>query len=316
MTPLELTGLRGDHPLGFLAACGLLLSCKQFAEFSNTRLSWTRPETSGPFVAALHSQRVPDLASLTKIVNEQCTATRASPAFGWSSKIDDREKYRHVALALLMEDSVSPANKQALAVFTALGSDLITNSKDSLQPTLLDLTSGNQRFLNSIIQLSEPLSEDAMRETLFGPWRYRDDHHSLGWDPQTQRLHALRNKLPERDKSNRSVRASVFLAAQALPLFPCFVRGGKLHTTGFYRDRDEDWFSWPIWRAPIGVDTLRSLLTCRFSGDLKKRGVELAYHCRRTRTGGAEGNYQIFSNASERLWPSSNRPVESLERRR
>ncbi|WP_446685617.1 type I-G CRISPR-associated protein, Cas3-extension family [Methylacidimicrobium cyclopophantes] len=131
--------------------------------------------------------------------------------------------------------------------------------------------SGNQRFLSSIQESADPFTEDAVQEALFGPWQYNDENHSLGWDPQAQRLPALRNKLPERDRSNRSVRAVVFLATKALPLFPCFVRGGKLSTTGFYREGEEDWFSWPIWRVPMSVKTLGSLLAERFTADLRRR---------------------------------------------
>jgi hypothetical protein len=300
---LALTGLRGDHPLGFLAACGLLGSCGEFAELRDIKLAWTRSEMTGAFVAVLQASQIPDIARLTKVINQRCAATKKSPAFGWSSKIDDRKKYRSAAGALLAQNKVSPEEKEALAIFAALTSDLTTNRKGTLESTLLDLTSGNQRFLTSILELSEPLPEDAVREALLGPWRYNDQQHSLGWDPQTQRLHALRNKLPEKDKSNRSVRGAVFLAAQALPLFPCFARNGKLYTTSFYRDGDEDWFSWPIWCDPLSVDGLRSLLAQPFAADLRKRGVQIVYRCRRSRTGGAEGNYQVFSYASERPWP-------------
>jgi len=301
--PLELSGLRGDHPLGFLAACGLLRSCGESAEPCEAKLAWTRSEKTGAFIAVLHG--IPSVACLTKIIDRRCAARKKSPAFCWSSKIDDRQKYRNAASALLTQNGVSLGNKEALATLAALSSDLTVNGKGSLQSTLLDLTSGNQRFLTSILESSKQLTEDAVREALFGPWQYNDDNHSLGWDPQTQRLHALRNKLPEKDKSNRSVRAVVFLATQALPLFPCFARGGKLYTTGFYRDGDEDWFSWPIWRAPLSVGTLGSLLAQRFAADLRKRGVEIVYRCRRIRTGGAEGNYQVFSYASERRWPTA-----------
>ncbi len=303
--PLELTGLTGDNPLGFLAACGLLRSCSSPAEPGTIRLAWTRSEKTGAYVAALHIKKIIDTACLTKIINRRCAMIKQLPAFCWSSKIDDRLKYRDSASTLLAQSNISPEKKEALGVFAALASDLTTNGKGSLQSTSLDLISGNQRFLKSVLELAGPFAEDDVRDALRGPWQYRDDNHSLGWDPQTQRLHALRNKLPEKDKSNRSVRAAVFLATQALPLFPCFVRGGSLYTTGFYREGGEEWFSWPIWRDPVSLDTLRSLLTHPFSADLKKRGVDVVYHCRRVRTGGAEGNYQVFSHASERSWRRS-----------
>jgi hypothetical protein len=171
---LDLTGLRGDHPLGFLTACGLLHSCKGAAGLGETRLAWRRSDKAGAFIAVLHTERPSDVACLSTIIDQRCAAMRESPAFKWSSKIDDRQKYRQAACALLAQNDVSPADKEALAVFTALTSDLTTNGKGSLRSTLLDLTSGNQRFLKSIVDLSEQISEEAVREALLGPWQYRD----------------------------------------------------------------------------------------------------------------------------------------------
>ena len=155
------------------------------------------------------------------------------------------------------------------------------------------------------------MAEDARRrieEALFGPWIYKDKEHSLGFDPRGQRFHALMNVAPTNESNKGSVSAATFLAIQALPLFPCFVGNGRLLTTGFYRDDNrEDWFSWPIWRTPITLDTLRSLLAHPFTVDLKARGVEVVYHCRRASTGGDKGDYRVFSHASERPWLSRSR---------
>jgi hypothetical protein len=309
--PIELPGLRAHHPLGFLAACGLLRSCTRYSELGQIKLAWTSSRGSGYLVAVLFAETKLDILTLTKALNWQCEQTQKSPAFTWSSKIDDREEYRRAAQRLLDQERDSKS-ADALTAFAALASDVVTN-KGSLQSSMLDLTSGNQGFLERVLVLAgkpakskgkpDHLSEDAVREALLGPWLYRDEHHALGWDPETQRLHALRHKLPEKDKENRSVRAAVFLATQALPLFPCFAIGRSLYTTGFHHDDGEDWFSWPIWRAPLSLDTLRSLLAYRFTADLQRRGVELVYRCRRVRTGGAESNYQVFGHAQQRPWP-------------
>jgi hypothetical protein len=130
--------------------------------------------------------------------------------------------------------------------------------------------------------------------------RYQDTAHSLGWDPQTRQLPALRHKLPEQDEAGRSVRAAVFLASQAFPLFPCFALNGKLRTAGFHPEGRDEYFAWPIWREPISLCALKSLLALPLH-DLRMRGVKVVYRCRRVLTGGAEGNDQIFSNAEE--WP-------------
>lgn len=311
LQPTELPGLRGHHPLGFLAACGLLRSYAGWSESGQTKLAWANSQGSGDFVAVLFAETKLDISTLTKVLNWRCEQTRKSPAFTWSSKIDDREEYRKAARRLLDQERDSES-ADALMGFAALASDVVAR-KGSLRSTMLDLTSGNQRFLESVLVLAgkpakgngkpRPISEEAVREALLGPWQYRDDHHALGWDPETQRLHALRDKLPEKDKANRSVRAAVFLGTQAISLFPCFARGRSLYTTGFHRKDGEDWFSWPIWRDPISLDALRSLLARPFTADLKHRGVEVVYRCRRVRTGGAEGNYQVFSHAQQMPWP-------------
>jgi hypothetical protein len=312
MTTLELTGLKAHHPLGFLAACGLLRCCDQWKDSGAVTLAWTAPAGKDSFIAFLQSESKLDVSALARMLFCQCKKQRQSPALSWSTKIDDREKFRAAAQGVI-DQPHSRETHDVLNMFAALASDLVTTDKGSLRPTMLDLTSGNQHLLKNIRVLAgdpsakngklNPFTEEAVREALLGPWLYRDAEHSLGWDPQTQRLHALRQKLPEQDKAKRSVRAAVFLASQALPLFPCFAVNGRLRTTGFNRDSGEDWFAWPVWRDPISLDTVRSLLAHPFNKDLRRRGVEIVYRCRRVRTGGSEGNYQIFSHSEQRLWP-------------
>lgn len=311
MSDLELTGLRGHHPLGFLAACGVLRSCTGPTGGKKVNLYWKRAADGSGWIAVLHRYSGLQSRSLLRLLIRKAGIERRSPALNWSSKIDDRKKYREVGLSLIERRS-DLRNSDALAVLAALASDIVADGRDKLEATSLDLTSGNQRLLKSLQELSADLSKSpkrsgyelpgtaAFEEAIFGPWRYQDTTHSLGWDPQTQRLHALRHKVPEQDKAGRSVRAAVFLASQAVPLFPCFAVNGKLRTTGFHRDGRDEYFAWPIWREPISLCALRSLLALPVD-NLRVRGVEVVYRCRRVRTGGTEGNYQIFSNSEE--WP-------------
>jgi len=290
MTSLDLTGLKAHHPLGFLAACGTLSSAALIMADESPLLQWRR-KASG-WVASIAASRL-NRANLVDSLMEHANSIAALGAWSWSTKIDDRRSFRRQARTALQK-----RDRHALGVLSAEASDIIHRS-DALESTLFDLTSGNQRFLGSICDIARNLSVDALSEALWGPWTYSDDAHSLGWDPQSQRLHALRHKLPEKDKANRSVRAAIFLASQGLSLFPCFAVDGKLSTTGFHREDGEDWFVWPIWEEPITLDGLRSLLAHALNNDLKQRGVAVVYRCRRVRTGGSEGNYQVFSNAEE-----------------
>lgn len=313
MSTLELAGLKGHHPLGFLAACGVLRCCGGIAGGRKIRLAWKQANDSSGWVAVLHRRKGFESRSLVRLLIRQARRQRDSAAMNWSSKIDDCKKYRAVGLSL-GKDPSNPRDQEALAVLAALASDIVSDGKNKLRATFLDLTSAGQGLLKNIHTLSKDLSMSpkragqlppgaaAFEEALFGPWRYRDNAHSLGWDPQTQRLHALRHKLPTKDKENRSVRGAVFLGSQALPLFPCFALNGRLRTTGFHQDGGDAWFAWPIWREPISLDTLSSLLAHPLNRDLKRRGVEVVYRCRRVHTGGPQGNFQIFSNSEERPW--------------
>jgi len=303
MARLDLTGLTGYHPLGFLAACGVL-RCATAEGYLDAQLAWKRPDDGSGWIATFHAANA-DLDELVAVLIARAKKQQQLPALTWSAKIDDPSGYKQLGSALIA-CADAERDDESLAFLPALASDLIRTRKNRLQPTWLDLTSGAQRFLSSIRRLSVDLcagpsvsQADAFREALCGPWKYRDDAHSMGWDPQMQRLHALRHRLPEKDEKNRCVRGAVFLASQALPLFPCFAVGGKLRTTCVHRDGEHDWFAWPIWGHPIGIDTLRSLLGQALNRDLQRRGVELAYRCRIEHSGGSEGNYRVFGNAEE-----------------
>jgi hypothetical protein len=300
MNSLDLSGLKAHHPLGFLAACGLLRCLSEWPDYRSAKLSWKGSRSVGRF-AAIHTDLELDMVGIMQVLVCQSKKVRESLAFTWSTKIDDRKKFREAGQKAVQQ-LVTGGSREDVDVLAALASDLIHDG-GNLQRTGFDLTSGSQHFLKSICVLAgSPLTREAVEEALIGPWKYRDTHHALGWDPLTQRLHALRGKLPEKDKEKRSVRAAVFLASQALPLFRCFAVGRGLRTTGFHHVEGDDWFAWPVWSEPIALDTLRSLLSQPIGAELQQRGVSVVYRCRVSHTGGGEGNYRVFGHAEEWSW--------------
>ena len=311
MNRLHLAGLKAHHPLGFLAACGLLRclsqtvddesSDRQSKDIDQIRLGW-RIEDGKETVAVIHSEFPTDISTVSQRVLHMARRQHSSPAWAWSNKIDDRTKYLEKSRSAVDELLENRTSRCDADMFAALASDLVAE-KDRLRKTAFDLTSGNQGFLKCLRETAKVdarRGEGQIEEALKGPWRYQDNDHSLGWDPQTQRLHALRGKTPENDKENRSVRAAILLASFALPLFPCFSVSGKLRTTGFHHHDNGEWFSWPIWREPISLAVLRSLISHPFNGDLGRRGVQMVYRCRIAPAGGSKGNYRIFRHPQER----------------
>jgi len=97
-----------------------------------------------------------------------------------------------------------------------------------------------------------------LREALFGPWKYADNQHSLGWDPATILMGAFTPKAPT-SMSKTGVRAAVWLAIESLPFFPCFFEDG-LATCGFVKKGRKQSFHWAVWEAPLSLAAVRTLL--------------------------------------------------------
>ncbi len=132
--------------------------------------------------------------------------------------------------------------------FAAFGSELVCGRDEKIETTPFDMSVARQKFLADARKLAAGLSEDkagksakkaaeSYREALFGPWKYEDDQHSLGWDPSTMKMGAFTYKAPT-SMVNAGVRAAVWLAFESLPLFPCFAGSrGKLQVPAFRHDR-------------------------------------------------------------------------------
>jgi hypothetical protein len=195
---------------------------------------------------------------------------------------------------------------------TALGSDLVTaQNSDLLKPSALHMTSGNQKFLETLRELAASLDDtepahrkascppaDAFREGLFGEWTYRDEFSSLGYDPATEAIYALTAAAPT-DTGPRSTRAPVWLAVEAIPLYPCFPKARRLHTRGF--DRRVSRFRWPIWECPLSLDAIRTLLGLAavygtgadFSPrSLREYGIAAVFECDRVTIGKGYGQFR------------------------
>jgi hypothetical protein len=282
--------------------------------FCRSRLGWRR-EADWFAVLTTEEKLAPeDLVAALVARQKQRPAGRE---LNWARTIKtDRTCYVD-ALAKAKKDLQE--GKRSYADFlTAFASDLGTDDNDQLKPTAFYMTSGKQEFLKEARNLANRLVEgvsigrrkktsaEMFREALFGPWRYEDPQHSLGWDPSTERLHALRAKSPTKEASE-GVSGAVWLAFEALPLFPCFLTEGRLATTGFHtegstRQERVTYLTWPLWEFPVPIDTVRSLLSLSELteenplGILRARGIEAVFRCERYKVK-TQGSYFILRPA-------------------
>jgi hypothetical protein len=213
-------------------------------------------------------------------------------------------------------EAVGAGNRSYAEFLAAYACEVQEPDSEQLEPTAFFMTSGRQEFPEEARKLAERLAAgrrqkspaDMFREALFGPWRYDDPQHSLGWDPATERLHALRAESPTGEEP-QGVSAAVWLAFEALPLFPCFRSEGRLTTTGFPTFASTGrwriaYLTWPIWEDPLPLRTIRSLLSlgelCQERPpvkELRARGIQTVFRSERYKVR-TQGGYYILRPAS------------------
>jgi hypothetical protein len=315
MAEIRLTGLLGAHPLGALAAFGLLRCCGEMDGFRDARLGWQPdPEWSAVLEADASISSEELVAALVSRQQQRPT----SAELNWARTIrTSTGEYLEAARGACEE--LRQGCRTYADFLVAFGCELEANDEGQIEPTAFYMTSGRQEFLKEARTLAARLvggikfgrrkkgPEEMFREALFGPWKYEDPQHSLGLDPTTERLHALRAKSPTKETSE-GVTAAVWLAFEALPLFPCFLSRRRLATTGFHT-RGSTWhdrttsLTWPVWRRPVPLDTLRSLLSLPALAEeelpeheLRARGIEAVFRSERYRVK-TQGAYFILRPA-------------------
>jgi hypothetical protein len=310
--PIILGGLAGHHPLGALAAFGLLRCCEELPGLQGSRLAWRKMPG---WTAALHPCAQVDGEQLVEALVGRMRERHHARELNWVRNLKKgKETYPDAA-----REAMKAGNRAYADFLAAYACEVQNKDREQLEPTAFFMTSCRQEFPEEARKLARSLAggisvgrrkkspTDRFKEALFGPWRYEDPQHSLGWDPSTERLHALRARRPEREKS-QGVSAAVLLAFEALPLFPCFRSDGRLATTGFSAFASggrwrKTYLTWPVWTQPVPLRTVRSLLSlgelCPEKPpvpELRARGIEAVFRSERYRVK-TQGAYYILRPA-------------------
>ena len=266
MPEIVLTALKSGVPIGFMAALGTLRHANAMGELGAVKLRW-KPH-GGQFCAVLETSQNVNHDDFVRLFTQRLKSMGERIEFEWSDSLKSApvESYRCES-QLALEATCAGANPLA-DWFQAFGSELV-HEDGVLEPTPFDMTVARQLFLADAKWLTKNLAEDdkkrgdtinadSFRETFFGPWKYSDNQHSLGWDPATTLMGAFTPKAPTA-MPKAGVRAVVWLAMESLPFFPCFYERG-LATCGFVRKGRRRSFHWAVWESPLSLSTVRTLL--------------------------------------------------------
>ena len=256
---LRLSALDGGNLLSFLAAVGALRTATLAERCWNWRMKWV--SCNGIWTPELVSDRSIVAAELIEILAS--VLKRETPEFNFGKDLAlSPERFREVA-----RDAQRCATRQerAFADFVAaFGCDALTvDEGKTIQDTALRTMggAGHQHFVGTMRQLARDTNDQDLYLSLFEPWNYSDRKLGLRWDPEEDRRYALRWENPTAGDGVPTMHGANRLAMEALPLLATAPCGKRLETTGFMRTGRTIRISWPIWDCPLGMDTVRSVLS-------------------------------------------------------
>ncbi len=272
---IDMTGIAGSTPIGFMAALGVLRSVSVGGKIDNPRMYWKLYDDWIPVLVTDDNTTKDALVSFLDSYREQ----RLKKFFTVNDLRMEKEKFEAEAVRLI--DSSDYINREMPDYWAAFASEMILDrSKGLVKPTDFYMASGQQKFPERIKRNLQSLSDKKLCEALFEPWRYGDSHDfANGWDPSTYRRHAFRKQNPSVDKSPLCESGAEWLAFESIPLFPVFTDKNDRITSCFIK-KD---FVWPIWKYPTSIDSVRTLLLSSEIYDederskLKSRGITALY---------------------------------------
>jgi CRISPR-associated endonuclease/helicase Cas3 len=317
---LMLDGLDGGNPLAFLSALGTLRLLTRLFPMENMRLSWNlrlgawRPLLSMQTglnrmdIAVALTENGVDLGIMFSpellAASERAGPTKKTGEDSWK----DRLRFPVSAYRRHCEQAVSVASivEQHIADFAAAwaGETAIDSvgKVDVARRTRFDFTAGNQALIDMFRAVRGATSKETIERSLFDHWSYIKGV-SLRWDPQDEkRQWALQAIDPKNNSKNPPLAdaGANFLAVEALPLFP-LVPDRWAAQPGFSQDAEGRSWRWPIWLVPLGLDTVRSLLTAPLAQaeqwpaeHRREFGVEVIFESRIVMP---SGRYRCFTPA-------------------
>jgi hypothetical protein len=287
---IPLPGLDGANPLGFLAALGTWRTTE--AILPGTRMYW-KP-LGGHWAPSLRAQKQHSEEELACALHTELRKMKDHPVFTFANNLKLTPAEFSAEAEEALKRFFEGYDLASVAFLAAFGSSITTNDQGDIEDTGLRTMSGagHQHFVKTMNDLARITTAEQIHEALFDAWTYPDEKVGLRWDPGEDKRYALAWKNPSTD-ATMTQRGANRLAIEALPLLSTAPVSSHLETTGFSGHKSNNtFFTWPIWDAPVSLDTGRSLLAlielqseAPDPAILDARGICAAYRSQRITTG-------------------------------
>lgn len=258
---VELRGLNGNNPLGFLTALGTLAVV---ARKYDARLRWVLDR--GQWIPVLSGGPEPESGQSRETALLDYLERELSGLPLTVFEAEARMPFPAARLRELLLDAVSRSrgwrDRRDLDLLAAFGSEVVTEDGVFVTTAFRMTRAGDSQgngFPAYVVKIRMATTRSHLERTLFRVWDYADDFSSLRWDPIEEARYALRWRDPSKSP-NRTMLGANSLAVEALVFYPATPAGGSVVTTGFADFDGETYFTWPIWRPPLNSDAVRSLV--------------------------------------------------------
>ncbi len=293
MPELELPGLSGDSPLGFLAGLGVQVALAETD--CELHLGWADSLTPVAIVDSVF-----DLEEIVSRVDSVAKGWSQGAALNPSPSRGDVKFPASAIRDYLAESRVS--RNGVLAASLVAENSLDAMSRTKAKPTDLDFTSGNQKLLDMMKRILSETSPEDIAQTLSGAWRYDGRLPSLGWDVIDDRQYALEAFDPTDTARNPklSCAGAHCLAILGMFHFPVFRGYRKTATTACHGTWNQGCFSWPLWERPVPSRVSRTYIAHASIPPSDAVGVDSAPYVARTRQFAGWGITRILTSSIDR----------------
>ncbi len=254
MAHLELPGLPGDNPLGFLAALGAQAAVADASH--QAMLAW-----SDELIPIARLETDLGLEEVVCQVLSVAAKWHLEPAMSPEPEANDIKFPNAMIRDYLLRARTFSSSRLAMALVAEGSLDSVTGKV--AKPTDFHFTAGRQLFLKMARDILEGVTADDLLDALRGPWPYASKLPSLRWDVADDRAYALSAFDPTDNTNNPKLTnpGAECLALLGLSLFPVFPGRRKTATTGCGGTWRNGWFSWPLWDRPATPNVVRTLVS-------------------------------------------------------
>ncbi len=250
MSEIELRGLPGTNPLGFMAALGAQVALAHAGESST--LHWT--DTALPH-AVLGTER--DLDAIA--TDAMALARHWLQGVALGSDVDPKLQLDGPSIRAYMARARSSDFTNSLA-WCLLAEDSFRRSKPYAEPTDLYFTSGNMAFVSIARAILDEVQHKELVADMSSPWQYKSDRPTLMWDVLDDRQYALRAVKPS-DEQKLTNQGAEALAVLGLSRFPCYRTARGTVARGCSGRKQSRSFVWPLWQQPSTPEVVKTLIT-------------------------------------------------------